>query len=222
MFAIAHAFCGLIVGLAFLGITNDRRVVPLCILGALLPDLIDKPLALLVPALGSGRTLGHTIGFFFVLAVMGLLLVRYRNTLLGIAFACSVFSHQICDSLWQQMNIWFFPLFGQFPLMAVPDYTGYYLWLEITSPSEWLFFLSCCAIMAGLLGLISAGSWCYPVIAASLAVMGISLIIAGISGPGGSFFAPSYNATPSVLAGILAILGSAVLFQVNTDRIRNT
>nr|WP_321349895.1 metal-dependent hydrolase [uncultured Methanoregula sp.] len=221
MFAIAHAFCGLLVGLAFLGITNDRRVVPLCILGALLPDLIDKPLALLVPALSCGRTLGHTLLFVLILSVIALIAFRYWHSILGIAFACSVFSHQICDSLWQQADTWFFPLRGPFPLMSVPDYTGYYLWLEITSPSEWLFLAASLVIAAGLLGRIPLRSLGLPIMAFILGLMGIFLITAGISGQGISFFAPSYTATPDVMAGLLALLGAAALILLYTGRIRN-
>jgi hypothetical protein len=222
MFAVAHVFLGLLLGLAFLGITGDRRVVPLCVIGALLPDLIDKPLALLVPALGSGRTIGHCIMFVFAVLLVALMLFHYRNTLLGFAFACGVFFHQIFDSMWQSLQTWFFPFLGPFPLLPVPDYTGYYLWLEIASPSEWLFLMTSLVIVAGMLGMMPSRPVCYQIGAGILGVMGIFLMVAGWSGQGGSLFAPTYTATTSALAGVLAIAGAAALIHMSKRGIRYT
>jgi len=221
MFVVAHAFLGLLLGLALLHITMDRRVVPLCVVGALLPDLIDKPLALLIPALGSGRTIGHSLLFVFAISTIALILYSYWHTLLGVAFACSVFLHQIFDSMWQTIQTWVFPLFGPFPLMTVPDYTGYYLGLEITSPSEWLFLGAFIVIVAGMQG-IKPSKPLYFLTTIVLTIMGIFLIAAAGSGQGGSFFAPSYSATTSALTGILAILGAVFFVASGINGFRNT
>jgi hypothetical protein len=47
--------------------------------------------------------------------------------------------------------------------------------------------------------------------------MGVFLVAAGWSGPGGSFFAPSYSATPSALTGLLAMVGAIFLIAL-TER----
>lgn len=222
MFVVAHAFLGLLLGLIFLEITGDRRVIPLCVAGAILSDLIDKPLALLVPALGSGRTIGHSLLFIVVISFIALTLYRSKHTLLGVAFACSVFLHQIFDSMWQIMPTWFFPVFGPFPLMTTPDYTGYYLLLELMSPSEWLFLAAFIVIVADMQAARSLQPLYFLVPAGVISVMGIFLIAAGWSGQGGSFFAPSYSATTSALTGLLAIMGSAFLVALCWRGIRST
>lgn len=220
MFVVAHAFLGLLLGLIFLEITGDRRVIPLCVAGAIISDLIDKPLALFVPALGS-RTIGHCLLFVVAVSFIGLTLYRSRHTLLGVAFTCSVFLHQIFDSMWQTMQIWFFPVFGPFPLMTTPDYTGHYLLLELLSPSEWLFFMAFIVIAAGMQEEKPIRPLYFLMPAGVLSVMGIFLFAAGWSGQGGSFFAPSYSATTSALTGLLALIGSAFLVALHRRGIRN-
>ena len=50
MFIFAHIFLGALIGLGFWHLTDDRRALPLCIIGAVFPDLLDKSLALIIPA----------------------------------------------------------------------------------------------------------------------------------------------------------------------------
>ena len=220
MFVAAHAFLGFLLGLIFLEITGDRRAVPVCVAGALLPDLLDKPLALLVPSLGSGRTIGHCFLFILILSFLALLLYKCRHTLLGVAFVAGVFFHQISDSMWETMQTWLFPVFGPFPIIAVRSYTGYYLWLELLSPSEWLFFLASLVILAGLLAVKPLRPGYYLITAAILCLMGIILLLSAWSGQGASFFAPSYPAIPSALTGILAIAGAVFFIAIARNKIR--
>ncbi|MFA4860652.1 metal-dependent hydrolase [Methanoregula sp.] len=222
MFVVAHAFLGFLLGLVFLEITGDRRAVPVCVAGALLPDLLDKPLALLVPALGSGRTIGHCLLFILILSFIALLLYKRRHTLLGAAFVAGVFLHQIFDSMWVTMQTWLFPVFGPFPIMTVKSYTGYYLWLELLSPSEWLFFFACLVILAGMLAGKPLRPRYYQITAAILGLMGIFLFDSAWSGQGGSFFAPSYPAIASALTGILAIMGTVFFIAIARNNIRIT
>ena len=49
MFVFAHVFAGTLIGFGFWHLTGDRRVFPAAVFGALLPDLIDKSLSLLIP-----------------------------------------------------------------------------------------------------------------------------------------------------------------------------
>jgi hypothetical protein len=122
MFIFAHIFLGVLIGLIFWHLADDRRALPLCIFGALLPDLLDKSLALLLPGIfGSGRTLGHTLLFFLLAVLVGILLWHNRRTLLGVAAACALFSHQVLDAMWGLRSAWFFPLLGPFPVSVIPD-----------------------------------------------------------------------------------------------------
>ena len=132
------------------------------------------------------------------------------------------FFHQIFDSMWQSLQTWFFPILGPFPLLPVPDYTGYYLWLEIASPSEWLFLMASLVIVADMLGMMPSRPIYYQIGAGILGVMGIFLVVAGWFDKGGSLFAPSYTATTSALAGLLAIVGAAALIHMSKRGIRYT
>lgn len=222
MFVFAHVFLGGLLGLGFWQLTGDRRALPLCIFSAVLPDLLDKPLALLFPGLfGAGRTIAHSLLFFSLVLIAGLLVWQYRHTILGMAFACGVLSHQVLDAMWNVPATWFFPLYGPFPVFAVPDYLGHYLWLEISAASEWIFAFACLVILI---------CWCrgmpgFPVpvltdqrITASrlfasllLGIMGVYLILVGPAAVPHAFFAPTYDPVTDIMAGILALCGAAIL-----------
>lgn len=221
MYLFAHVFSGILLGLVFWHLTADRRAVPVCIAGAVLPDLIDKPLALFIPGIfGSSRTIGHTLLISATLLIAGLLLWRYRHTLLGVAFAGAVFSHQVFDSIWNLPGTWYFPLLGPFPVILVQDYVRHSLWLELASPSELVF---ACASAVFIMGWYLTGDtafspgnsatlrWLAASIACILGVMGVCLVIAGLNGVPGTFFAPAYTPLTSLMAGLLASCGAAVL-----------
>jgi hypothetical protein len=222
MFVFAHAFLGALIGLGFWHLTGDRRALPLCILSAVLPDLLDKPLALLFPGLfGAGRTLGHSLLFFTLVLIAGLLVWQYRQTILGRACACGILSHQVLDAMWGVQATWFFPLMGPFPKFIIPDYVGHYFWLEITALSEWIFALACIVILiCWSTGIPEFPSpvLTKPQIAASrifasllLGIMGVYLIIFGPAVVPHAFFAPTYDPVTDIMAGIVALCGAAVL-----------
>jgi hypothetical protein len=222
MFLFAHLFTGLLLGIVFQSLTGDRRIVPVCIAGSLFPDLLDKPLSLLAPGLfGSTRTVGHTLLILMVLGFAGLVLWHRRHTLLGVAFAVAVFSHQISDTLWNLAGTWYFPLYGMFPVMDYPEYLQHFIWMELSSPSEWVFAGVTLAVFLELFPgyynthLPSFSSRSLRVIRVSscalLGIMGISLLAAGIDSQPQAFLAPAYDPATFVLAGILALGGAIVL-----------
>src|SRR5512145_3030967 len=116
MYLFAHLFSGILIALGFFSLYHDRRAFPVCIAGALLPDLLDKPLTVLLPSVfGSTRTVGHTLLLGTMLLLAGILLWSSRRSILGVLFAGSVLSHQVLDMLWNLPAVWFFPLNGMFP-----------------------------------------------------------------------------------------------------------
>ncbi len=222
MFVFAHAFAGVLLGLGFWNLTGDRRALPLCFFSALLPDLLDKPLALLFPGLfGAGRTIAHSLLFVFLVLIAGILVWQYRHTLLGMACACGILSHQVLDAMWSVPEAWFFPLCGPFPSFILADYFGHYLWLEISALSEWVFAFACLVILLcwsrGMPEFslpVMANRW----IAASrifasllLGIMGVYLIVFGPAAVPHAFFAPTYDPVTDIMAGILALCGAVVL-----------
>ena len=91
----------------------DYRLV---LLGSLLPDIIDKPVFLLVggSASLSGRDYAHTLLFNLALLVGGMVLFRYRKSwLLIISF--SSFMHLVLDQMWGSSVILLWPLLGPLP-----------------------------------------------------------------------------------------------------------
>ena len=82
----------------------------LLVLGALLPDIIDKPIGILF--FGSeGRLLGHTLVFAIMLGIIGLCLTsRGRPWMLILAICCV--GHLILDGMWTTPDILFWPAHG--------------------------------------------------------------------------------------------------------------
>lgn len=222
MFFFAHAFLGILIGLGFWQITGDRRALPLCILSAVLPDLLDKPLALMFPGLfGAARTIAHSLLFFTLVFIAGFLVWQYRHTLLGMACACCILSHQVLDAMWSVPVTWFFPLCGPFPSFIIPDYVDHYFWLQISSLSEWIFAFACIVIL--ICWSMSVSHILSPVltkqqIASSrifvsllLGIMGVYLIVFAPAAVPHAFFAPTYDPVTDVMAGIMALCGAVVL-----------
>lgn len=79
------------------------------LLGAVLPDLIDKPFGF---ALGlSGRTWGHTALFSLVLTLSGLILLR-RGSAPSAWLAFGSWTHLLLDQMWGMPPTLLYPLFG--------------------------------------------------------------------------------------------------------------
>ena len=221
MFIFAHVFLGALIGLGFWYLTHDRWTLLLGILGAILPDLLDKPLALPVPGIfGSGRTIGHSLLFFAAALAIALVIWHCRHTLAAVACACAILSHQILDSMWTIPSVWFYPFLGPFTGFIIPDYIGHFFWLEIASPSELVFATA--SVLIGVYFLIlpkprityriAGGLHAIRSIAVFLlGVMCIDLLASGLMIIPRAFSAPTYDPVTCVMAGILALCGAIVL-----------
>jgi membrane-bound metal-dependent hydrolase YbcI (DUF457 family) len=95
--------------------------------GALVPDIIDKPLARLGVSgfANNGHTIGHTLLVSACIILVGLLLARRGDTrLLGLGFGC--ITHPLIDPTNTHPGVLFWPLFGtDFPESRQP-YRGYF------------------------------------------------------------------------------------------------
>jgi hypothetical protein len=93
-------------------------------LGAILPDLIDKPLALLIApeTLGSDRIYAHTLVFALLVMTAGILGTR-RGTVArkrAVAFTVGILVHLLLDGLWTTPELLFWPVFGfEFPSRGI-------------------------------------------------------------------------------------------------------
>jgi membrane-bound metal-dependent hydrolase YbcI (DUF457 family) len=95
-------------------------------IGALLPDLVDKPLGRVIFAssISNGRIIGHTLLFSLLLLLLGLYLYEKRRDIKVLALATGSFFHIFEDQMWEQPQTLFWPLHGfSFPRDHT-DYTG--------------------------------------------------------------------------------------------------
>jgi inner membrane protein len=104
----------------------DYRLI---MLGALLPDIIDKPIGVLFHStFGTGRLFCHTLLFLVIVVIAGIYLYkrRHRPWLLLIAFG--VFTHLILDLMWLEPRTLLWPAYGfTFP---VDEWTSIGNWLS--------------------------------------------------------------------------------------------
>jgi inner membrane protein len=100
-------------------------------IGAFLPDLIDKPVGhFLFNEFfgGNGRIFSHTLLFFLVLLFLGLGLRLIKNKWYLLAVSYGVLMHLILDAVWQTPQTLFWPLQGwRFPQAIDSYWMG---WLE--------------------------------------------------------------------------------------------
>ncbi|WP_292365921.1 MULTISPECIES: metal-dependent hydrolase [unclassified Methanoculleus] len=149
MYLLAHAMIGILIGGVIAAIAGDRRVIALAALGAVLPDLIDKPIGHIVLAgtVDYGRIYFHGLTVLFLVLAAGLLLYRYRHRIGLPAVTAGMASHQFFDGMWRHPVEWFWPFFGPLPRHG---YSEDYFWdsvlRELTRPSEWLLLF----LIAGL------------------------------------------------------------------------
>jgi membrane-bound metal-dependent hydrolase YbcI (DUF457 family) len=137
-------FCHLLIGTA-LGLLVYRRigsriVVPVAALGAILPDIVDKPLGhlLLQGTLDSGRIYAHTLLFLGLVTVAGVVAWRYKLTPLVLVAAMGVASHLVLDTMWDNPVTLLWPALGPFVPYHYPGYFANMFVEEIASPLEWL------------------------------------------------------------------------------------
>lgn len=85
----------------------DIRVL---MIGALVPDIIDKPLSFL--GFGNGRSITHTLLVFLIVLALAMYLWKYRKQTWLLAIAIGIFTHLIFDSMWSTPRTLFWPLRG--------------------------------------------------------------------------------------------------------------
>lgn len=96
---------------------NFSAYVPWIAVGALLPDLIDKPLGriILADTIGSGRIFAHTLLFGILLVLVGYYLYSKGKPEFLIIAGASFF-HLLEDQMLSNPGVFFWPLFGwEFP-----------------------------------------------------------------------------------------------------------
>jgi hypothetical protein len=88
MLPLAH------VGMVILISRAARADTPSAVLGALTPDLLDKPLAWIIKVTPSGRYFGHSLLCCLLLSLM---LVRFSSRRAGLGFGLGYLTHLAGD-----------------------------------------------------------------------------------------------------------------------------
>ena len=103
---------GITLGVAWL-VESKLRVrmdYRLIVIGSLLPDIIDKPVGMIILPLHNGRVFAHTLLFVLILLLIGL---KYRKFLF---LSSASFLHLLEDEIWNEPETLFWPLLGfEFP-----------------------------------------------------------------------------------------------------------
>lgn len=87
-------------------------------IGALLPDLIDKPLGMIIFAstFANGRIISHTLLFVLSLFLVGLYVHEKKKDFKVLTLAAGSFFHLMEDDMWTTPKTLFWPLLGlKFP-----------------------------------------------------------------------------------------------------------
>jgi membrane-bound metal-dependent hydrolase YbcI (DUF457 family) len=142
MFFFLHLLIGFLLSLLVGDLFRDPRWVIPCVIGAGLPDLIDKPLGYMVfsTTINNGRIWFHSLLLLVIVLGMGILAWKFRSTPLGVAAALGIFLHQLLDFMWEQPVSWFYPFLGPFRSNTVSGNLWVLLLREVNHPSEWI----CC------------------------------------------------------------------------------
>ena len=115
--------------------------IRLLLVGAVLPDIIDKPIGHLLfrETFSNGRIFGHTLLFLVLVSVAGFYLYkRYGKTWL-LAFSFGTSMHLLFDQMWRTPQTLFWPLFGfAFPKGDISDWITNILHALVTEPQVYI------------------------------------------------------------------------------------
>jgi len=92
----------------------DRIDIRLLLIGSLLPDLIDKPIAWFFfrETFSNDRIFSHTLIFLIVIALSGLYLYWNRNKTWLLVLSFGTLTHLILDAMWRTPRTLLWPLYG--------------------------------------------------------------------------------------------------------------
>jgi hypothetical protein len=109
-------------------------------IGAMLPDLIDKPLGWMVYGTPNmGRIFAHTLLFLLILAAIAL----YSRDIRIISLAAGVSIHLFLDFMWLSPVILLWPMLGGFPQAPYVDALSYMEMLLLALRRPWVLVPEC-------------------------------------------------------------------------------
>lgn len=115
--------------LLFRYVFRDPKVdVRMLALGAILPNLVDKPIGTLLWAdyFGADRLIGHSLLFPTTIMIGALVVTRRgrrRRAIMAVAIGAML--HLLLDGMWTSATTFFWPFFGWAFEPGLPDYWGH-------------------------------------------------------------------------------------------------
>ena len=149
MLILGHLVIGLIIGFILYEIFHARSLIVFCAIGSVLPDLVDKGLGHIVfsSSLDNGRIFFHSLVIVLLFAIVGLLVWNYYRSFAFLVVGLGVLLHQVVDMMWKQPVTWYYPLLGPYPVDVTPDYFDQAVLAELSSVTEWIFFIAILVIV---------------------------------------------------------------------------
>ena len=118
-----------------------RADIRLLMTGALLPDIIDKPVGqyFFRETFSNGRIFSHTLLFLILVALAGLYLYRRSNREWLLVLSFGTFTHLVLDQMWLAPQTLFWPLLGfTFDREELADWVPNMLQAMLTNPEVYI------------------------------------------------------------------------------------
>jgi inner membrane protein len=115
--------------------------VRILMVGAMLPDIIDKPVGqyLFADTFHNGRIFSHTLLFFLLLAVSGGILYALKRQVWMLTLAFGTLTHLILDGMWGVPATFLWPLMGwKFASIELGGVVGEWFRAVVSYPSIYI------------------------------------------------------------------------------------
>jgi membrane-bound metal-dependent hydrolase YbcI (DUF457 family) len=115
--------------------------IRLLLLGALLPDIIDKPVGQLFfrETFSNGRIFLHTLLFLSLIILIGIYLFRKNSRTWLLVMSAGVFTHLIFDQIWLSPKTMLWPLYGlAFEKVNLTGWAGGIFYALLTNPAVYI------------------------------------------------------------------------------------
>ncbi|MFC1963830.1 metal-dependent hydrolase [Chloroflexota bacterium] len=114
----------------------DRIDIRLLLIGAMLPDIIDKPIGHFF--FQNGRIFSHTLLFFLIVASAGVWIYLKSRKTPGLTLAFGMLTHLILDKMWLTPQTLFWPLYGfAFGRIDLTDWASNIFYSLLNSPQTY-------------------------------------------------------------------------------------
>ncbi|MCM1567418.1 MAG: metal-dependent hydrolase [Dehalobacter sp.] len=154
MIFFGHIGVTLLFAFIIFSILREKIDYRFLIVGAILPDLIDKPIGhyIFVDTFHNGRIFGHTVLFVLLLSMVAIYVER-KYHFLGISvLALGALMHQVEDQIWMSPGTSLWPTMGwQFPALSLHDYAGYIFYVLLNEPDAYVPEIAGLIIIAGFI-----------------------------------------------------------------------